>query len=527
MGKVGCVLSAVLLIAHEYPRLEELRRALGAQLELWHTESIVRGRELLAAAEVSVLVLDCAGDREMEYGLLRWVEEHQPQTECIALVREEDFCPIHSTRRSNLFRLLKPVEPAELAERILRTVQKVERAATGVWAEDPVLLRRVDRQFWLHLLSGTVPPSQEGLRLAAPPASLRYQEGQQALFVLFCLRRWHEELSPQVLDDHYFAARNLARRTLLRGRPGCSFNWMNETLAVILYGPDFPPEEELRRSCACIADSCARWFGCDTASYFGTPCLAHELPAQAHQLLQGDMDNVTDARAVRSLIQTVQKKEPLSLPVLRDWMPYFIDGREEEFCRCIEDYFHQAIAANNMDRAFLARFQQDFIQEIGFALKNAGVPLHDLFSGTDELLRMEKAIRYVPDMLAWVRACAGKAIALSRPEQAGKTVAQRVKDYVNHRLIYTFSREELARALQLSEGHIARAFRQETGMSISEYLARERIKLACRTIRQTGLPLTRVAEQCGFHDYPYFYKTFRKYTGMSPAEFQQKPELEI
>lgn len=519
-------MSAVLLISHGYPRLEELRRAL-RPLELWYTDSIGQGQKLLAGVEVSVLVLDCSGDREMEYGLLRWVEENQPQTECIALVHEEDFCPIYATRQSNLFRLLKPAEPSELAERILRTVQKVERATSGVWAEDPVLLRRVDCQFWLHLLSGTVPPGEEGLRLAAPPASLRYQEGQQALFVLFSLRRWHEELPPRMLDDHRFAARNLARRTLLRGRPGCSFSWMNETLAVILYGPDFPSEEELRRSCTSIADSCARWFGCDAACYFGTPCLAHELPAQAHRLVRGDMDNVTDARAVLSLAQTTQKKEPLSLPVLRDWMPYFIDGREEEFCRCIEDYFQQAIAANNMDRVFLARFQQDFIQEIGFALKNAGVPLHDLFSAPDELLRMERAIRYVPDMLAWVRACARKAIALSRPEQAGKSVAQRVCDYLNHRLIYPFRREELAQALQLSEGHIARAFRQEMNMSINEYLARERIRLACRTIRQTGLPMTRVAEQCGFHDYPYFYKTFKKYTGLSPAEYKEKPEIEM
>lgn len=519
-------MGAVLLIAHTYPRLEELRQALGGALELWHTASILQGKKLLAAVEVSVLVLDCAGDREMEYGLLRWVEENQPQTECIALVHEADFCPIHATRKRNLFRLLKPVEPAELADRILRTIQKVERAAS--LAADPVLLRRVDQQFWLHLLSGTVPPSEEGLRQAAHPASFRYQEGQQALFVLLCLRRWHGELPPRVLDDHRFAARNLARRTLLQGRPGCSFSWIQDTLAVVLYGPDLPAEEDLRRSCGEIADRCAQWFGCDLSCYFGTPCPAYELPAQAHRLLQGDMDNVTNARAVLSLAQTAQKKEPLSLPVLRDWMPYFIDGREEEFCRCIEDYFQQAIAANNMDRAFLARFQQDFIQELGFALKNAGIPLHSLFSGTDELLRMEQAIRYVPDMLAWVRACAKKAIDLSRPEQAGKTVAQRVKDYINHRLIYPFSREELARALQLSEGHIARSFRQETGMSISDYLARERIKLACRTIRQTGLSLNRVAEQCGFHDYPYFYKTFKKYTGLSPAEFQEKkPEIEI
>lgn len=521
-------MAAILLIAHEYPRLDELRQALGGTFELWLTDNIIRGRELLAAAKVSVLVLDCAGDRALEYDLLRWVEENQPEVECIALVDGEDFCPIRNTRRRNLFRLLKPIQPGELAQRILRTIQKMERASSGMWENDPVLLRRMDRQFWMHLLSGTVTPSEEGLMQAAPPATFLYQEGQQALCILFCLRRWHAALPPRTLDDHRFAARNLAQRTLLRGRRGCALPWMEDMLIVLLYGPELPDADELRQSCTAVVESCAQWFGCDVACYFGTPCPAHKIPAQAHRLLQGDMDNVTRARAVLSLAQITCKKEPLSLPVLRDWMPYFIDGRQEEFCRCIEDYFQQAIAANNMDRAFLARFQQDFIQELGFALKNAGVPLHELFSDTDELLHMEQAIRYVPDMLAWVRSCAGKAITLTKPDQAGMPVAQRVCDYLNRRLVYPFHREELSRALGLSEGHIARSFRREMGMSISEYLSRERIKLACLTIRQTGLSLAQIAEQCGFHDYPYFYKTFKKYTGLSPTEYQEKkPDLEM
>lgn len=513
-------MNAALLVAYTYPELPLLRRELSGSLDLLHTRSIVQAQTMLSDPRVSILVLDCIGDAAAEYGLLRWVETNRPDVECIAVVEVEHFCSVHDTRRRNLYRLLKPTDRAELRELILRTSHKVERVSSGEWARDPMLLRRQDRQFWEHLLSGMVPPSEEELLIAAPPTTFRYQERQTVLPVLFCLRRWHMEASPRVRDDHRFAVQILATRTLLRGRAGCFLPWMPDTLILFLYGPELPEEEDLRASCLSIVSSAALHFGCDVACYFGHPVLAHEVPRLANRLIRGDMDNVTDARAVLSLEQIDRQKEPLSLPILRDWMPYFIDGQAEEFCRCIEDYFQQAIAANNMDRAFLARFQQDFIQEVGFALKNAGIPLHDLFSGTNELAWMETAIRYVPDMLSWVRATAGRAITLMKPDQHGQTIAQRVCDYLNRRLVYPFQREDLSRALHLSEGHIARAFKQEMGMSITEYLTEQRINLACLTIQQTTLPLAQVAEQCGFHDYPYFYKTFKKRVGLSPTQYQ-------
>lgn len=384
----------------------------------------------------------------------------------------------------------------------------------------PDKLQRMDQQFWMHLLSGTTPPSSEDLCLAAPPATLRYQEGEQALCVLFCLRRWHGQLSSGSLEYSRFGAQNLARRTLLRAQRGCSLPW-KQNMLFLLYDPQLP-EEELRRSCIILVEECARCFGCDVSCYFGTPCQAHEVPGQVHCLVQGDMDNVSNAQAILSIAEIAHRNKPPSLPVLRDWMPYLIDGKEEEFCRCIERYFQHAIAVNNLDRSFLAQFQQDLIQEIGFALKNAGIPLHHLFSETDELLRMEKAIRYVPDMLEWVRDCVAKATALLMPDQTGKSVSQRVCDYLNRHLFYPFRREELAHALQLSEGHIARTFRKEMGMSIAEYLTKARIRFACLNIQQTGLCLAQIAERCGFYDYPSFYRAFKKYTGLSPTEYQAK-----
>ena len=512
-------MNAALLVAHEYPDLSQLRRGLSSTIELEHIRSIFRARTMLTDPRFTILILDCAGNGEAECDLLRWVEDNRPDIECIVLTGMEHFCALRETRRRNLYRILKPTDWREVEAITLRTATKVERMLSGDWARDPNLLRRQDRQFWFHLLSGMIPPGEGELLQAAPPTTFPYQDGVRVLPILLCLRRWHRALTPRSQDDRRYAAKHLTERTFLADRPGCSLPRGSDCLYLFLYGPDLPEQDTVRRRCEDISRQCREYLDCDVFCYYGIPCPAHEIAAQCDLLLRGDMDNVTGASSVLSLEQITRRREPLSLPVLRDWMPYFISGREEEFCRCIEDYFHQAIAANNMDRAFLARFQQDFIQELAFALKNAGIPLHDLFPGTDELLWMEAAIRYVPDMLSWVRRTAGRAIRLMSPDDQGLSVSERVCDYLNKRLVYPLRRDELSRALHLSEGHIARTFRREMGMSIAQYQTQQRMNLACLTMEQTDLPLTQIAERVGYHDYPYFFKTFKRVVGMSPTEY--------
>lgn len=512
-------MNAALLVAYEYPDLEQLRQGLSSTLELLHTRSVPRAQTMLTDPRITILILDCMGDGEAEYELLRWVELNRSEIECIVLTGTEHFCAVRETRRRNLYRILKPTDWQEVEAITLRTATKVKRMQSGDWARDPTLLRRQDRQFWSHLLNGMIQPEEQELLEAAPPTTFPYQDHVPVLTILISHRRWLTVLSPRSRDDHRYAVKHLAERLFLRNQPGCSLPWRSDCMFLFLYGPQLPPQDTVRQRCEDLVRQCRAYLDCDVFCCYGAPCLAHEVAAQGDLLLRGDMDNVTGNTPVLSLAQITRKREPLSLPVLRDWMPYFINGREEEFCRCIEDYFHQAIAANNMDRAFLSRFQQDFIQEIAFALKNAGIPLHDLFSGTDELRWMEAAIRYVPDMLLWVRRTAGRAIRLMDSDDQSLSVSQRVCDYLNKRLVYPVQRDELSRALHLSEGHIARTFRREMGMSISQYQTQQRMNLARLTMEQTDLPLQQIAERVGYHDYPYFFKTFKRVVGVSPTEY--------
>lgn len=71
-----------------------------------------------------------------------------------------------------------------------------------------------------------------------------------------------------------------------------------------------------------------------------------------------------------------------------------------------------------------------------------------------------------------------------------------------------------------SQRHFIRLFTSAYGMTPQRYLLDVRIRHAGAMLRDSTLPVTEIALQCGFGDPNYFSRIFRKYTGNSPSEFR-------
>jgi two-component system response regulator YesN len=81
------------------------------------------------------------------------------------------------------------------------------------------------------------------------------------------------------------------------------------------------------------------------------------------------------------------------------------------------------------------------------------------------------------------------------------------------------SLEELSRKLGISQGHLSRSFKKETGMSPIDYLTQYRISQACRMLDE-GMRIVDVASAVGLADPKYFSRVFRKVKGLSPSEYR-------
>lgn len=74
-------------------------------------------------------------------------------------------------------------------------------------------------------------------------------------------------------------------------------------------------------------------------------------------------------------------------------------------------------------------------------------------------------------------------------------------------------------ALGLSYHRINQKFKKEFGFTVKQYHQRLRLNHAAQLI-QSGISIKQAAEQCGYDDYYFFVKSFKKQYGATPSAFR-------
>lgn len=96
-----------------------------------------------------------------------------------------------------------------------------------------------------------------------------------------------------------------------------------------------------------------------------------------------------------------------------------------------------------------------------------------------------------------------------------------VTNYVQHNLSKPMNIEKLAKSMFLSRTHMAKKFKQETGMTLTDFILREKIEEAKRLLRYSDKSLSLIANYLGFSSQSHFTKTFKKYAQKTPKQYRE------
>ncbi len=99
---------------------------------------------------------------------------------------------------------------------------------------------------------------------------------------------------------------------------------------------------------------------------------------------------------------------------------------------------------------------------------------------------------------------------------------ERARQYLSTHLTQEIHTEDVARAVGLSQYHLCRLFRTLTGMTMRQYLTKERIRTAKQLLAATDTPIPEIATLLRFCDQSHFTLTFRRQEGMTPKEYRNR-----
>ncbi len=107
----------------------------------------------------------------------------------------------------------------------------------------------------------------------------------------------------------------------------------------------------------------------------------------------------------------------------------------------------------------------------------------------------------------------------------GKSPSKLVTDisnYVQHHLSEPVDIDALAKAMYFSRTRLSVRFKEETGMTLTDFVLKEKTEEAKRLLRYTDKTLLAISSYLGFSSQSHFSRTFRKYANTSPKEYRKK-----
>ena len=79
-----------------------------------------------------------------------------------------------------------------------------------------------------------------------------------------------------------------------------------------------------------------------------------------------------------------------------------------------------------------------------------------------------------------------------------------------------------ANAFSYTPNYLGLMFREETGISFTDYVIQARLTKAQELLRDTNLKIYEVADRVGYRNLNYFSKQFKDSFGLSPLEFRRQ-----
>ena len=89
------------------------------------------------------------------------------------------------------------------------------------------------------------------------------------------------------------------------------------------------------------------------------------------------------------------------------------------------------------------------------------------------------------------------------------------------------SLSEISQELGISLTYASLCFKRATDMNFRDYIMKLRIERSCDLLRNTDKTVSEISELVGYSDPAFFYRSFKKHLGMSPAEYRRSRSVSV
>lgn len=156
---------------------------------------------------------------------------------------------------------------------------------------------------------------------------------------------------------------------------------------------------------------------------------------------------------------------------------------------------------------------------------DAGMPMEEAYLLSDFYIQRMDHCGSLADIVLLHDQMALDYTARMRNRRKYAASAKQVMDAIDYIYVHILERitvEQLADAIYVSPAYLSRIFKNELGVSVSEFIRQRKLDRAKNLLRFTDNDLADIAIQLSFSSQSHFIQQFRAHTGMTPKAYRQK-----
>lgn len=185
-----------------------------------------------------------------------------------------------------------------------------------------------------------------------------------------------------------------------------------------------------------------------------------------------------------------------------------------------------AVHAGAMAQEHLRQYKNTFIVTTTLAARSAirgGMNVEEALSTSDLLIRSCEALQDVQNiqrlqinmLLTYT-----EQVARLRKGIQPTPLAIAVSAWVQRHLSEPIDTEKLAQELHYSRPYLSRKFKEETGMTLTDFILTKKSEEAARLLAYTDKSLIAVSDYLGFSSQSHFSRVFKKYIGKTQSGYK-------
>lgn len=482
-------------------------------------------KEILRTRPVNIMLCDIEMPGQDGLNLFRWVRENGYETECIFLTSHADFHYAKEALRLGSFDyILQPARYEDVETAIKKAIVKIRG-------------KEEERQYYTY---GRMVIKDMNLLLDAVLGRWLWGDGGDKKQLDSDLHK----LNTGLALDSFFYCSQLHILGWGQGSTGCNDDLFryginnifcelaagygqnvilirqdHDTYWLIVYGCGKVLEDEaflaLIRQ---YSDVCQRYYGCLLAIYTGPVMDFDNLAQHCATLRSLRDDNVALEPKIYHAMETEapSSSQWLHFHQLR-WQELVLQGNIDTAAVEIHKYLDFLILRKPLNAEALQRFYQEFLRLTYKVLDSTGLIMDDIFNKFENHEQFLLGYRSISDMRLIIDTVMEVFRESSGEQRRTADQMDEMIRYIHDNIERDIRRSELAADFFLSPDYVSHLFRKHLGLSFSEFVMGEKMKVAQALLRTTPLPISVVAAKVGYSNFSYFSKTYKRAFGHSPT----------